>query len=71
MIPVAQHHPNKKGQAEENVGMPLTDYFDAAISRGLTQAEMAEELKVSRPTVSNWLKEYGYRTYTVYRREVA
>ena len=68
MIPTASRHRGKRKWAEANVGLPLLDYFENALRRGLTQIQMADELRVSRPTVCLWMKELGYRSYFVYKR---
>lgn len=45
---------------EERTGRQLDELLrDLYISRRHTQEEIAEALKVSRPTVKNWLAELG------------
>lgn len=57
---------------EQQVGQALSDYFRAAIARDMSQRQIANELGVSRQTVSNWMRQCGY-VYTSSRgyREAA
>ncbi len=58
----------KRDSVEEKIGMSLNRYFDTAIERGLSQFEMADELGVTRVTVSKWLAMCGYEAVTTYRK---
>ena len=66
---------SKRSLINDSLEGDLRDYLADATRRGLSQDEIATELeeqtgiRVTRASISNWLKEFGYQAYIVYKRK--
>ncbi len=55
---------HKRDQIEEQFGEPLEAVIVATFKKVGTVSGVAKALGVKQPTVSQWIKEFGYRVKT-------